>query len=132
MSDSPVPNPLSWRDVLALHGSRRGIRVTEKRASILLDFGLSPYVNRREGYRIHYQGEGKRGDQTLTSGNAGLLRCLEERRAVRVFERVRPGVWFDRGAYLVVNAVQRFSRVERRHVFEFTLQPDELENRADV
>jgi SAD/SRA domain len=109
--------------VLSVHGSRRGIRVTGQSASLLLDFGLSPYVNRREGTRIFYEGEGKRGDQTPTRGNAGLLECLETKRSVRVFERVRPGEWCDRGLYDVVNAVYRNAPAERRMVFEFMLEP---------
>jgi hypothetical protein len=127
---SHSPSPLSWRDVLAVHGSRRGIRVTDRQASVLLDFGLSSYVNRREGTRIYYEGEGKRGDQTLTPGNAGLLACLEARRPVRMFERVRPGVWFDRGEYLVVNVAQRCSKAQGRRVFEFTLEPKPESPRA--
>jgi hypothetical protein len=131
--DSPIPisdprfptpdSPLSWPEVLSVHGSRRGIRVTNAAASLLLDFGWSPYVNRREGTRIHYEGEGKRGDQTPTRGNAGLLECLETGRALRVFERLRPGLWFDRGWHRVVNAVYRNAPVEDRMIFEFTLEP---------
>jgi hypothetical protein len=114
---------LSWREVLAIHGSRRGIRITQSRATLLLDFGLSPYINRREGQRIHYEGEGKRGDQVPTNGNAGLLECLETRRPVRVFERTKPGVWFDRGEHLVVAATYQKLESEKRMVFEFVLEP---------
>ncbi|NJK43786.1 MAG: hypothetical protein HC933_05450 [Pleurocapsa sp. SU_196_0] len=128
--NAPIPDsrfltsdsPLSWLEVLSVHGSRRGIHVTSTAASVLLDFGLSSYVNRREGTRIFYEGEGKRGDQTPTRGNAGLLECLETRRSVRVFERVRPGEWFDRELYNVVDVVYRNAPTERRMVFEFTLE----------
>lgn len=113
---------LGWHDVLALHGSRRGIRATSERASVLLDFGLSPYVNRREGNQLFYQGEGKRGDQQATAGNAGLLECLETGRAVTVFERTRPGEWFDRGPHRVVG-VQYRPLETKRFVFEFVLEP---------
>ncbi len=114
---------LTWREVLELHGSRHGIRVTATHASLLLDFGLSRYVNRREGQRVHYEGEGKRGDQAPTGGNAGLLECLETRRALRVFERTRPGQWFDRGDHVVVAALYRDAPREQRMIFEFTLEP---------
>lgn len=114
---------LSWREVLERHGSRRGIRVTPSHASLLLDFGLSRYVNRREGQRIHYEGEGKRGDQTVTGGNAGLLECMETQRTIRVYERTRPGQWFDRGEYVVTNAIYRDAPTEQRMIFEFTLEP---------
>jgi hypothetical protein len=99
----PVTEPerLTWNEVQAIHGSRRGIRITANHASLLLDFGLSRYVNRREGPRVHYEGEGKHGDQTPTAGNAGLLACLESGRTVTVFERVKPGEWYDRGEHRV-------------------------------
>ena len=114
---------LTWHEVLERHGSRRGIRVTQAQASLLLDFGLSRYVNRRDGQRVHYEGEGKRGDQTPTGGNAGLLECMETRRAIRVYERTRPGQWFDRGDYLVTAAIYRDAPTEQRMIFEFTLEP---------
>lgn len=114
---------LSWDAVLRLHGSRRGIRVTSAHASLLLDFGLSSYVNRREDGRITYEGEGKRGDQTPTRGNAGLLECHETGRTLMVFERTRPGVWFDRGPHRIVGVQYLWRDSERRHVFEFVLEP---------
>jgi hypothetical protein len=114
---------LTWNEVHAMHGSRRGIRITEDRASLLLDFGLSRYVNRREGSRIHYEGEGKHGDQTPTVGNAGLLACLESGRSLTVFERVKPGEWYDRGEHHVTASTYRFLEVEGRMVYEFVLEP---------
>ena len=123
---------LTWREVLERHGSRRGIRVTVTHASLLLDFGLSRYVNRREGQRVHYEGEGKRGDQTPTGGNAGLLECMETGRAIRVFERTRPGQWFDRGEYRVIAAIYRNAPTEQRMIFEFTLEPTQNLNAASA
>ena len=123
---------LTWREVLELHGSRRGIRVTDTHASLLLDFGLSRYVNRREGQRIHYEGEGKRGDQTPTGGNAGLLACMQTGRAIRIFERTRPGQWFDRGEYIVTAALYRDAPTEQRMIFEFTLEPNQNFNAASA
>jgi hypothetical protein len=117
------PDRLTWNEVQTLHGSRRGIRITPRRSSLLLDFGLSRYVNRREGPKIFYEGEGKHGDQTPTAGNAGLLACLETGQTVTVFERVRPGEWYDRGEHRVTGASYRFSEPESRLVYEFTLEP---------
>ncbi len=114
---------LTWNEVQSLHGSRRGIRITPNHASLLLDFGLSRYVNRREGTRIHYEGEGKHGDQTPTAGNAGLLACLESGRNLIVFERVKPGEWYDRGEHCVTAVTYRFLEVEGRMVYEFVLEP---------
>jgi hypothetical protein len=125
MPDLPdLPDLLTWNEVQAIHGSRRGIRITADRASLLLDFGLSRYVNRREGPKIYYEGEGKHGDQTPTAGNAGLLACLESGRKLIVFERVKPGEWYDRGDHRVTAASYRFLEVEGRMVYEFVLEPE--------
>ena len=117
------PECLTWNEVQSIHGSRRGIRITPNHASLLLDFGLSRYVNRREGQRIHYEGEGKHGDQVPTAGNAGLLACLELGRTLTVFERVKPGKWYDRGEHRVIASTYRFLEVEGRMVYEFVLEP---------
>jgi hypothetical protein len=122
MSDSP-DDRLTWKEVQAIHGSRRGIRITADWASLLLDFGLSRYANRRDGSKIYYEGEGKHGDQTPTAGNAGLLACLETRRNLIVFERVKPGIWYDRGDHLVTGSTYQFLEVEGRMVYEFVLEP---------
>jgi hypothetical protein len=114
---------LTWNEVQAMHGSRRGIRITSNHASLLLDFGLSRYENWREGSRIHYEGEGKHGDQTPTAGNAGLLACLESGRTVTVFERIKPGVWYDRSEHRVIVSAYRFLELEGRMVYEFVLEP---------
>ena len=116
---------LSWDQILAMHGSRRGIRVTPEHASLLLDFGLSSYVNRRQDGRITYEGEGKHGDQTPTGGNAGLLECFDTKRSLRVFERTRPGVWLERGLHRVASVEYVWRETERRRVFEFLLEPAE-------
>lgn len=113
---------LSWHEVLTRHRSRRGIRVTPTQASVLLDFGLSAYVNQRQDKRIYYEGEGKHGDQQPNGGNAGLLECLETGRTLTVFERVKPGLWFDRGPHCVTEAHHVWRESEQRHVFEFLLE----------
>jgi hypothetical protein len=112
-----------WAWVLARHGSRRGIRATADGASILFDLGLSPYVNRREGSRLYYQGEGARRDQRPTGGNAALLACLSRGLTVQVYERLRPGEWRDLGPHQVKDA--RYHRVpeQDRMAFEFSLEP---------
>ena len=91
---------MTWQEVLEIHGSRRGIRVTKIHTSILLDFGLSVYHNRREAGVLFYEGEGKTGDQMPTHGNAGLLECLELQRPVLVLERLKPGLWCNAGIIL--------------------------------
>ncbi len=114
---------MTWQEVLALHGSRRGIRIDASRASLLLDFGLSVYHNRREAGFLFYEGEGKSGDQTPTKGNAGLLECLESKRPVLVLERLKPGIWQNAGEHLVVGVEYHKLEVQQRYVFIFKLKP---------
>jgi hypothetical protein len=114
---------MTWHEVLAIHGSRHGIRIDESHASILLDFGLSAYNNRREAGLLYYEGEGKTGDQTPTKGNTGLLECLETKRPVLVLERSKPGVWRDAGEHLVIGFEYLKLEGQQRMVFVFCLKP---------
>jgi hypothetical protein len=114
---------MTWREVLEIHGSRRGIRIDQTHASLLLDFGLSVYHNRREAGFLYYEGEGKSGDQTPTKGNVGLLECLETRRQVLVLERLKPGLWRNAGEHLVIGFEYIKLEVQQRMVFVFKLQP---------
>jgi hypothetical protein len=114
---------MTWREVLEIHGSRRGIRIDQTHASILLDFGLSMYNNRREAGFLYYEGEGKLGDQIPTKGNLGLLECLEFKRRVLVLERLKPGVWRDTGEHLVLGVEYLKAEAQQRMVFVFKLQP---------
>jgi hypothetical protein len=114
---------VTWHEVLAIHGSRRGIRISQIHASILLDFGLSPYHNRREAGLLYYEGEGKTGSQTPTKGNAGLLECLELQRPVLVLERLKPGIWHNAGEHLVIGFEYLKPGGQQRYVFVFRLKP---------
>jgi hypothetical protein len=112
---------MTWHEVLKIHGSRRGIRVDQTHASLLLDFGLSVYHNRRESGFLYYEGEGKTGDQTPTRGNAGLLECLESERPVLVLERLKPGLWRNAGNHAVVGVEYQKLEAQQRYVFVFKL-----------
>lgn len=114
---------MTWHEVLVIHGSRRGIRVDQNHASLLLDFGLSVYHNRRESGFLFYEGEGKSGDQTPTKGNAGLLECLEIKRPVLVLERLNPGIWQNAGEHLVIGVEYLKLEAQQRYVFVFKLKP---------
>jgi hypothetical protein len=114
---------MTWDEVLEIHGSRHGIRIDTTHASLLLDFGLSVYHNRRESGYLYYEGEGKTGDQTPTKGNAGLLECLETKRSVLVLERSKPGIWRSAGEHLVVGVEYLRLEVQQRYVFVFKLKP---------
>ena len=112
---------MTWQEVLEIHGSRRGIRIDETHASLLLDFGLSVYNNRREAGVLYYEGEGKTGDQTPTRGNACLLECLKLQRPVLVLERLKPGLWRKAGEHLVVGFEYLKLEQQQRYVFVFEL-----------
>ncbi len=114
---------MTWQEVLEIHGSRRGIRIDTTHASLLLDFGLSVYNNRRESGFLYYEGEGKSGDQTPIKGNAGLLECLEVKRPVLVLERSQPGLWQSAGEHLVVGVEYMKLEAQQRYVFVFKLKP---------
>ena len=114
---------MTWQEVLGIHGSRRGIRIDQTHASLLLDFGLSVYRNRRAAGFLYYEGEGKSGDQTFTKGNAGLLECLEIKRPVLVLERLKPGIWRNAGDHLVVGVEYLKPEAQQRYVFVFKLKP---------
>lgn len=114
---------MTWHEVLGIHGSRRGIRVDQTHASLLLDFGLSVYNNRREAGFLFYEGEGKSGDQIPSKGNLGLLECLELGRPVLVLERLKPGVWRNAGDHLVLGVEYLKLEAQQRMVFVFKLQP---------
>ncbi len=113
---------MTWQEVLAIHGSRRGIRVDTNHASVLLDFGLSSYHNRREHNILYYEGEGKTGNQIPTRGNAGLLECLALKRPVLVLERQKPGVWYNAGEHLVVGVEYIKLEAFERYVFVFAME----------
>lgn len=116
--------PYPWDHVRALHGGRRGIRrLGDGSLSLLLDYGLSGYANFWDGGVLHYLGQGKLGDQVVTPATALLLEGVERRERVRVWERVRPGVWYDLGHFLVVGAERR--ELAQRLVFDFRLVPQE-------
>jgi hypothetical protein len=113
---------MTWQEVLAIHGSRRGIRIDQNHASLLLDFGLSVYHNRRESGFLYYEGEGKSGDQIPSKGNAALLECLEIKRPILVLERLKPGIWQNAGEHLVVGVEYIKLEVRQRYVFVFKLK----------
>ena len=119
-SDLVRQGPYPWHHVNALHGGRRGIRLRpDGSLSLLLDYGLSGYLNFWEGDVLHYLGDGTTGDQQVTPATALEFEALELQRPARVWERIRPGEWYDLGWF-------RFASVTRREhggrqVFDFEL-----------
>ncbi|KIX84678.1 hypothetical protein [Thermus filiformis] len=108
---------LRWAEVLARHGTRRGIG----RESLLVDRGESGYENRflPDG-RIRYMGEG-RGHQGPSPGNLRLLEAQRTGKPFRVFLREGPDQWRDLGLYRVEEA--EYAPFQGRWVYWFTLAP---------
>ena len=113
--------PYPWADVRGAHGGRRGIRkLPDGGLSLLLDYGLSGYLNCWEGEVLHYLGQGKTGDQIVTPATALMFDALEHALPARVWERVRPGEWYDLGTFEVIGVERR--EVGGRMVFDFRLK----------
>ena len=112
--------PYPWTFVSALHGGRRGIRrLPGGRLSLLLDYGPSGYLNFWAGDVLHYLGDGAVGDQVLTPTTALAFDALEQGAPARVWERIRPGVWYDLDWFRFVGVARR--EVGARMVFDFSL-----------
>ncbi|GIW25209.1 hypothetical protein [Meiothermus sp.] len=111
---------LTWKEVLAQHKTLRGIGPY----SLLVDHGESGYRNRflPDG-AILYPGEGLSGSQQPVKGNRVLLEALASHTALRVYERVRPNCWQDRGLYRVESVEYHWEELERRYVYWFRLVP---------
>jgi len=109
-----------------VHRSRWGIAiepVTGRARSILTDEGFSGYRNRWAGGRLHYQGEGRKGNQEPVRGNAALLAARQDASPVRVFEKRAINDWADLGEFVVTGARYRWWPEEGRRCFEFVLAP---------
>jgi hypothetical protein len=94
------------KELHAKYGGRTqgGIGPSKSSPNVLLF--ADPLSARKHGYTdgehedgcFHYTGEGQRGDQTLKSGNAAILRHREEGRALRLFTGAR-GIVTYKGQY---------------------------------
>ncbi len=109
-----------------MHGGRHGIRrLHNGELSLLLDYGLSSYQNFWEDHLgtplLHYLGEGQNGNQELQGGNLILLEALQNKIPARVWERVKPNVWFDLGHFKIKAVTQEVR--EERTIFVFQLEP---------
>ena len=70
---------------------------------------------------LHYLGEGQNGNQELQGGNLLLLEAIQNNIPARVWERVKPNVWFDLG-YFKITAVHQ-EKIGTHTVFVFQLEP---------
>lgn len=112
---------MSWREVLVIHKTLRGIGWE----SLLVDRGESGYRNEflPDG-RIVYPGEGLQGNQQPTGGNRILLEAYADKRPMRVFAREGPNRWRDLGKYRVEKVQYSWLPPERRYIYRFTLTPE--------
>ncbi len=112
--------PYTWPEVNGWHGGRRGVRKRpDGTLSLLLDYGLSGYLDYWEGETLRYLGDGVIGDQQLTPTTMLMLEALEGATRCRVWERIRPNVWYDLGWMRFVDV--RRGESNGRQVFEFDL-----------
>ncbi|MCS7069342.1 MAG: hypothetical protein N2Z75_10155 [Meiothermus sp.] len=111
---------LTWKEVLAQHKTLRGIGAH----SLLVDRGESGYPNRflPDG-SILYPGEGLSGSQQPVKGNRRLLQALAAQTPLRVYQRIQPNCWLDRGLFRVEGVEYRWEEAERRYVYWFRLVP---------
>lgn len=115
---------LAWEEVARIHRTRWGISIDSQSGcarSILTDVGFSGYRNQWVNARLHYQGEGRKGNQEPVRGNAALLAAKAEAAPVRVFEKRAVNDWADLGDYVVVEAAYDWRPEEGRRCFEFVL-----------
>ena len=125
---APLPGPITlerkgpftWLEVNGWHGGRRGVRrKPDGTLSLLLDYGLSGYLDYWEGETLRYLGDGVSGDQQMTPTTLLMLEALEAGTACRVWERLRPNVWYDLSWMKFVDVRRKES--DGRQVFEFDL-----------
>ncbi len=86
---------------------------------MLLDYGLSGYLDFWDGDVLHYLGDGVTGDQVLTPACALLFGALEDGASAQVWERLAPNVWYDLGLLRLVGMARR--ELGGRQVFDFSL-----------
>ncbi len=120
---------LSWSEVNRTHRIQNGVYQRRGRLiSLLTDFGrINPcYPDKQNecGDTISYTGEGRRGDQILSPGNAALLAAIESGHSVPLFNKLAVGRWQHMGYWRVTKAEHRFDEKERRMLWLFTLKRD--------
>lgn len=118
---------LSWAEVTRTHRIQNGVYQRGGRLiSLLTDFGrINPcYPDRQSegGDTISYTGEGRRGDQVLSPGNAALLAAIESGHSVPLFNKLAVGRWQHMGYWRVTHAEHRFDEKEQRMLWLFTLK----------
>jgi hypothetical protein len=116
----------SWSDVSEVHKVRNGIyQRDEKLISLLTDFGkINPCYPDFHGDTtdtIFYTGAGRRGDQPLSPANRALLKAVETKVKVPLFNKLSVGRWQFMGYWQVTEGKYIFDEKTNRMVWKFTL-----------
>ncbi len=116
----------TWKDVSDVHKVRNGIYQRNGiLISLLTDFGrINPCYPDFHGETtniIHYTGYGRRGDQKLDAANHALLKAIESKAEVPLFNKLVPGKWEYLGTWSVTAGIYIFEEIQARMVWKFTL-----------
>ena len=122
-----VGDILSWNEVSEIHKIRNGVyQKNERLISLLTDFGkinpCYPDVHGASEDTIFYTGAGRRGDQKLDAPNRALLKAIETRNKVPLFNKLAVGRWQFLGFWRVTEGKYIFDERQDRMVWQFTLQ----------
>ncbi len=117
----------SWNDVSEIHKIRNGVYQRNGRLiSLLTDFGkinpCYPDLHGETTDTIFYTGAGRRGDQKLDAPNRALLKAVETRVEVPLFNKLSVGHWQFMGYWQVTDGKYIFDEKTDRMVWKFTLQ----------
>ncbi len=116
----------SWNDVSEIHKIRNGVyQLRGELVSLLTDFGkINPCYPDFHGDTtdtIFYTGAGRRGDQPLSPGNRALLKAIETKIKVPLFNKLSVGRWQFMGYWRVTDGKYIFDEKTDRMVWKFTL-----------
>lgn len=117
---------LSWEEVQKIHKIRNGVyQRNGQLISLLTDFGVInpcyPDVHGETSDTILYTGAGRRGDQKLDAPNRALLRAIETKIKVPLFNKLSAGRWEFLGFWRVVDGKYIFDEKQDRMIWQFTL-----------
>lgn len=117
----------SWNDVSEIHQIRNGVYQRNGRLiSLLTDFGkinpCYPDLHGETTDTIFYTGAGRRGDQKLDAPNRALLKAVETRVEVPLFNKLSVGRWQFMGYWQVTDGKYIFDEKTDRMVWKFTLE----------
>lgn len=116
----------TWNDVSEVHKIRNGVyQLRGELISLLTDFGkinpCYPDFHGDTADTIFYTGAGRRGDQPLSPGNRALLKAIETKIKVPLFNKLSVGRWQFMGHWRVTDGKYIFDEKTDRMVWKFTL-----------